>query len=119
MITHTNAPVSTVHDKVADLIEQRGLCKDNFVPDDAIDLTACPLCVLAAFNVAVGAPILGELVPDAYLAARAFADWLGIDPDADLTEALGDQWNDRPEQTQANVVRLLRRCGAEYARAGQ
>lgn len=112
--------VSEIHARTADLIEERGLHKGDFVPDDAaVDLAACPLCVLAAFNVAVGAHIEGELNEDADRAARAFADWLGVDPSQDLIDALGDEWNDRPEQTQSNVVRMLRRCSTEYARAGQ
>lgn len=112
--------VSELQAKVADLIEDRGLYKNTNAPDvDAIHLDTCPLCVLAAFNVAAGGEINGELTDTAYTAARAFADWLGVDPDADLYVALGEQWNDRPEQTQSNVVRMLRRCGTEYAGAGQ
>jgi len=112
--------VSEIQARAADLIEERGLHKGDFVPDDAaIDLAACPLCVLAAFNVAVGAHIEGELNEDADRAARAFADWLGVDPGRDLVGALGDEWNDRAEQTQANVVRQLRRCSTELARAGR
>ena len=112
--------VSRIQAKVADLIEERGLYKNSNAPDvDAIHLNTCPLCVLAAFNVAAGGEINGELTDSAYTAARAFADWLGVDPVADLYVALGEQWNDRPEQTQSNVVQMLRRCSAELARAGR
>src|SRR4051812_40454482 len=120
MNANTATKVPVIQSRVADLIEKRGLHKGDFVPEDAaVDLAACPLCVLAAFNVAAGAPIEGELNETGYRAARAFADWLGVDPDAHLIDALGEQWNDRPEQTQANVVAMLRRCSAELARAGQ
>jgi hypothetical protein len=112
--------VSEIQARAADLIAKRGLCKKTFVHnEDTSDLATCPLCVLAAFNAAVGASVLGNLTVEAERAARAFADWLGIDPDTWLIEALGNQWNDRPEQTQANVVRQLRRCSTELARAGQ
>lgn len=119
-MTQTILKVSEIQSQVADLIEDRGLYKNSNAPDvDAIHLDTCPLCVLAAFNVAGGGEINGELTDAAYMAARAFSDWLGVDPDADLYVALGEQWNDRPEQTEANVVQMLRRCGAELARAGQ
>jgi hypothetical protein len=104
---------------VADLFELRGLHKGNHVPGDAVDLATCPLCIIAAINVVHGREPDAELDGDAERTARALSDWLGKDPEADLVGLLGDDWNDRPEQTKANVVAVCRKAAAELAGAGQ
>ena len=62
---NTLLKVSEIQSRVADLIEERGLHKGNFFPENAADPACCPLCLLAAFNVAVGRPMGGELSADA------------------------------------------------------
>lgn len=51
----------------------------------------------------------------ALTAAHAFARWLGFPDDMRVTEALGPQWNDRPEQTAENKVRCLRAAASAFA----
>lgn len=97
--------------KAADVIEERGWHKGDFVSSVGFDGSGC-VCVLGAINVAVGE------VPYAVFeigdrdertdAARVLAEYLGLVlRDGDVTE-VGDRWNDAEGRTKDEVVAALR-----------
>lgn len=117
---------SEILDKAADVIEQRGWWRGDYRPGLAelkrlgVTEAACPVCLLGGLNVAVGnspsEPIYRESNPDAFAAARALADHLGV-PITTSATSLGDDWND--QQTAEEVVRELRAAAASEREAGR
>lgn len=112
--------------RAADVIEERGWNRFGYVPDDA-DESNCPVCVLAAINVAAGrAPTAGFFSSGtmalAQQAAEVLADYLGMPEQArtlGVVDAIGEHWNDHLAGTETQVVTTLRAAAAEYAGAGQ
>ncbi|MCW2938472.1 MAG: hypothetical protein JWN00_1457 [Actinomycetia bacterium] len=107
--------------KAADVIEARGHHRGDYAPSDTrSDLRTCPVCVLAAINVATNHhPVTdffnyGMDEPEAQ-AAAALAKHLGlaecITPH-ELTDVVGEEWNDAPDRTAEQVTAALRECAA-------
>lgn len=117
------------YEKAADVLEERGWWRHGYVPAEVEEtgegLDTCPVCVLAALNVALGhapdsAVMLGE--SDVYEAGLAFANHLGVTPypltaGDDVSWFLGDQWNDRQVAGVEQVTGALRGYAAELKAA--
>lgn len=94
--------------KAANIIEQRGLFKGDFIDPDSR-----AVCILGAINVAkygVASPrALDQLGIErqsvyATAEARVMKDFLNGSPDS---------WNDMPERTKEEVINALRDCAAQ------
>lgn len=104
-------------DKAAAVIEQRGWHQGGYMPSfsDADPLT-CPVCVLAAINVAAGHdPDEGfEFADDRQDAAIALADYLGLGESLDnyevegIENVIGNDWNDQTATSAEQVTTALR-----------
>lgn len=118
---------SEILDQAADVIEQRGWWRGDYMPDlnelqlRDVTVDSCPVCLLGGLNVAVGnapdEPIYREANSAAFAAASAFADHLGIPLTVSAT-SLGDDWNDR-QRSAEDVVRELRAAAASEREAGR
>jgi hypothetical protein len=108
--------------KAAEVIETRGWHQGGYVPNDPYtDLTACPVCVLGAINVASGQSLENDFYSSVMhavnvQAAVALAKHLGLadvtDP-VDLIDAVGEHWNDEVATSPEQVITALRECAAE------
>jgi hypothetical protein len=113
--------------KAANVIKMRGWWQNGFIPDDAeryrIDLDTCPVCVLAAINVAadhapddIYDPDDEDERTDAAIALAKHLDLTDAIRDGDaLVYAIGDQWNDKVAESAEQVITALRECAAELA----
>jgi len=136
MTTPTTLLPSTVLDSAADLVDLRGLQKDDWIQPapssvdagfDAYDETTCPVCLLAAINIAAGRHHTEPLSGVTLDAAEAVAAFLGLDhllADADdvhekFVEVLGNGWNDHPFRTKEQVVNTLRQAARQEREAGR
>jgi hypothetical protein len=101
--------------KAAGVIETRGWFQGDYIPPGG-DRAICPVCVLAALNVAAGFPPDGDpnagsdVTGPAADAAGELVDW--------LSGLSVDTWNDAPERTKEEVTTALRECAAELSKAG-
>jgi hypothetical protein len=104
--------ISQILDGAAEVIKTRGWHQGGFVPKGTPKelLGTCPVCVIAAINVACGLDPTEPIGGEAGRAAAALADYLGLDEDQQLTGELGDFWNDHPERTADEVIYALRAC---------
>lgn len=102
--------------KAANVIEARGWHQGSYIPNMA-DKATCPVCVLAAINVARGLPpdcMYDPYAPGpAYEAAFEFAGWLGLLNVPEVVDTVGEGWNDAPGRTADEVTSALRECAAE------
>ncbi|HEY1243263.1 MAG TPA: hypothetical protein VGF29_00395 [Hyphomicrobiaceae bacterium] len=107
--------------KAADVIVQRGWWNKGWMPDGENPRT-CPVCVLAAINVAAGRnPDAGiYLDPAAEDAALALAIHLGEEADEfSVTEIVGETWNDGTCETAEQAISALREAAQAEAEAGR
>lgn len=115
-----NNPSPEVYEKAAEVLEERGWWRHGFVPGEAEegeeDIDTCPVCVLAAINVALGYSPLAVIDPVTdgpnYEAALAFAGHLGLVEDLavghDVAFIVGDRWNDKQAESLEQVTGALR-----------
>jgi hypothetical protein len=130
-MTATSLKPSSILGRAADLVDTRGLSKDDWINpsrDGAyVDETACPVCLLAAINIAAGrdpwAPLDGIVLD----AAEAVAAFLGLDhllvdadcPHEKFIDVLGAGWNDVPDRGKDEVVQVLRGAARREREAGR
>lgn len=107
--------------KAAEVIETRGWHQGGYMPYGD-DTSTCPVCVLAAINIAAGHHPetdfeIGHPTGDpARQAAEEFADHLGIGEQLQyysVTEVIGEQWNDHDASSAEQVIAELRATAAE------
>lgn len=131
-MTSTTFTPSTVLARAADIVDTRGLCKDDWITpgnqfEDDYDEDTCPVCVLAAINLATDryhAEPLSDVTLDAAEAVAAFLDLDHLLVDADsphekFVEVLGTGWNDNPFRTKDEVVHVLRVAAKREREAGR
>ena len=115
--------LAEILDKAADVITQRGWWQGGFVPKGTSDLGSCPVCPLAAINVAAGGDPRRciDAWPDtlAFAAASALATYLGCPEDEPLATCVGEHWNDDPARTKEQVLAALRGCAADLRQEGR
>lgn len=111
--------------KAADVIEIRGWHQGGYMPSFSdVDTATCPVCVLAALNVAAGAvPDEGfDAASDRQDAAFALADFLGLGGEVDSHEVdgietvIGNEWNDETATSAEQVTTALRECADDLDR---
>lgn len=102
--------------KAAEILKVRGWNSNGWVGDG--DPSACPVCVVAAINLAAGYRFdhNPEADLDTVVATNALAGHLGIDK-GDMwahgpTDALGDHWNDKVATSAEQVIGALRAAAA-------
>ncbi|MFB4306901.1 hypothetical protein [Actinomadura sp. GTD37] len=116
----------------ADIVAVRGLAKDDWIApgdpsDEDYDEADCPVCVLASINLAAGRYHSEPLCDVTLDAAEAVAAHLGLDhligdvelPHDRMVQVLGAGWNDVPDRTEGDVVRVLRGAARKEAEAGR
>jgi hypothetical protein len=120
-VTDTTTPAEILL-KVADVIETRGWYQSGYAPSDSrTDLSACPVCVLAALNVVTGHHPAKDFLEHgdddpATKAAAALAEHLGLSARVakfGLVDALGEFWNDFEAESAEQVITALRECAAQ------
>lgn len=112
-----------VLERAADLIEQRGLAREDYVnPRDGVDPDLWPLDPLAAIAVAAGLdPHVWEedldhnQIAPAVMAVDVLAISVGLDPDGAYDETVG-AWSD--DRTAEQVVAALRDAAQVVQKGG-
>lgn len=115
--------------KAADVIETRGWNQGGYMPSfSGVDPRTCPVCVLAAINVAAGREPYEDFTSgDSLLAALVLADFLGLGLGNDvesheeggIENVVGNDWNDCTATSAEQVTKALRECAAELTEAAK
>lgn len=105
--------------EAAKVIEKRGWWQGDFIPS-GVDQATCPVCVMAAINVATGHQPDDQVEDDhdpRAVAVLALADHLGLAEKIELYDsvgaALGGYWNDTVAESGEQVITELRELAAE------
>jgi hypothetical protein len=120
------APTTTgILTGAATLIEELGWTQGDWTENGWNDTRPCPICVLAALNLAAGRDPSATITGIVFAAACALATHLGLahlltgdDVHEALIEVLGSGWNDDHARTQDEVVQALRAAAASQREAG-
>lgn len=107
-------------DDAATVLTERGWYQGGYVPGGRnVDLSTCPVCVLAAINVAADYAPDADIYDDApdvrVETALAFARHLGLADqlkDEMVAVVVGEEWNDKQARDAEQVAAELRACAA-------